>query len=408
MTLLYNEKIARAILDASTDSAFLIDIGGKILDLNPIWAKNFGYPVKNLIGRCAFDFFSSDLATSRKKKVQEAINSKKPVRFIDKRAGAILVNNLYPICNEIGIVDKVAVFSRDITNEVMVKDELERRKQKYKQLVDDIAPLSMLYSHDSDGVMTYVSSSSKKIIGLSPDEIVGKKYADVLSWEQESLEIADLSFRKLLNGFEHSDIDMSFYDTAGNLRTLHVVAHAVIDKFDGTKFIDGVATDITQRKNIESREKEIKQKLEYMVRERTEELENVNTTIKVLLEKTKTDRLEVEDRVIKNVEMVCLPILNRLAVQLPDKKLTHLVKAMELNLIELTSSFTSKLTDRKTTLSSSEIQVANLIKQGLSSKEMSDILNISVNTVNNHRANIRKKLHISGKKKNLRSYLSSL
>lgn len=146
MTLLYNEKIARAILDASTDSAFLIDIAGKILDLNPIWAKNFGYPVKNLIGRCAFDFFSSDLATSRKKKVQEAINSKKPVRFIDKRAGAILVNNLYPICNEIGIVDKVAVFSRDITNEVMVKDELERRKHKYKQLVDDIAPLSMLYS----------------------------------------------------------------------------------------------------------------------------------------------------------------------------------------------------------------------------------------------------------------------
>jgi DNA-binding CsgD family transcriptional regulator len=54
-----------------------------------------------------------------------------------------------------------------------------------------------------------------------------------------------------------------------------------------------------------------------------------------------------------------------------------------------------------------EIQIANLIKNGKTSKEIANMLNIGTATVHSHRNDIRSKLGLSNKKVNLRSYLLS-
>jgi len=89
---------------------------------------------------------------------------------------------------------------------------------------------------------------------------------------------------------------------------------------------------------------------------------------------------------------------------LSERQKGHLNK-LEENLDEIMSPFTQKLLTKHPRLTHTELQVANLIRQGRSSKEIADDLGLSSRTVETHRRNMRTKLAIKDKKTNLRSYL---
>jgi DNA-binding CsgD family transcriptional regulator len=54
------------------------------------------------------------------------------------------------------------------------------------------------------------------------------------------------------------------------------------------------------------------------------------------------------------------------------------------------------------------MQVAELIKEGKTTKEIARFMDISRFAIDTHRAHLRKKLGLTQKKINLRTYLSSL
>lgn len=76
--------------------------------------------------------------------------------------------------------------------------------------------------------------------------------------------------------------------------------------------------------------------------------------------------------------------------------------------MHMVSPFVTALSSRFLNLTPSEIRIAGLIKEGRASKEIADLLNLSVNTVLFHRYQIRCKLGLKNKKTNLQSYLKSL
>ena len=84
------------------------------------------------------------------------------------------------------------------------------------------------------------------------------------------------------------------------------------------------------------------------------------------------------------------------------------VAIIESGLNEIISPFLQNMAAIYSRFTRTEIQVADLIKSGKSSKEIAELLTVSTGTVDTHRNNIRNKLGLRHKNINLQSHLLSL
>ena len=163
-------------------------------------------------------------------------------------------------------------------------------------------------------------------------------------------------------------------------------------------------TDITQRKHAEQEVHQQKTVLEF----KTNELEEANTALKVLLHRIEEDKEELEEKVLSQVKNLLLPHLQYLDKASLSSEQQKVVELVQSSLNQIISPFSHKLTSRYYGLSPKEIQVASLIKEGWSSKEIAEHLNVSTGTISFHRNKIRRKLGIINKKTNLIHYLNSM
>jgi PAS domain S-box-containing protein len=170
----------------------------------------------------------------------------------------------------------------------------------------------------------------------------------------------------------------------------------------------GTHHDINDRKRAEHALKISHETLEEKVRERTAELEEMNTALKVLLNKGEEDRQDIEEKISANFKLRVSPALDRLKRAFSKKKEYPGIELLEHELADIMSDFSKKLSHPLAGLSPMEIQIASMIKQGKSNKDISTLLDRSAHTIANHRENIRKKLGLKNQKINLQSYLTTL
>jgi len=144
------------------------------------------------------------------------------------------------------------------------------------------------------------------------------------------------------------------------------------------------------------------------LKEQTQSLEEANIALKVLLKQRENDKAELEQKVLSNIRQLVLPYVDKLNTARLKPREKTLVEIVEAHLNDIVSPLLQRLSSAKLVLTPQEIQVAALVKEGKSSKEIAGILNVSATTVNFHRKNLRKKFNLSNTRQNLRAYLLSL
>jgi DNA-binding CsgD family transcriptional regulator len=162
--------------------------------------------------------------------------------------------------------------------------------------------------------------------------------------------------------------------------------------------------DITERRKAEDALQEKERELE----EQARQLVEMNTALKILLEYREEEKKKMEKQIVSHVKKLVFPYLDRMEKMNLNGDLKTYLSIVRANLKDFISPFAHNLSSRYLNLTPTEIQVADLIKQGQSSKEIAALMKVSADAVAFHRANIRAKLEISGKKINLRTYLQSL
>lgn len=165
--------------------------------------------------------------------------------------------------------------------------------------------------------------------------------------------------------------------------------------------------EVKERKERKLAEEELK-KREQALELKSQSLEEANTALKVLLQHRVEDKAALEEQVLANVRKLVLPYLENLKHLNLNENQAAQVNIAEENLKKIVSPFLRNLASSYLELTPREIQVANLVKEGKTTKEMTEILNISATAVDFHRKNLRSKFGIKNKKTNLMAFLSSL
>jgi DNA-binding CsgD family transcriptional regulator len=178
----------------------------------------------------------------------------------------------------------------------------------------------------------------------------------------------------------------------------------VLDNKGNPKEIVGCWFDITARKQAEQALEEKQVALTV----KTNELGELNDALRVLLKQREKDKKDIEQKLMSNVKDLIVPYVDKLKKSRLNTKQMTLLRILKSNLDDIVSPFTHQLSSKYTSLTPTQIQVAQLIREGKTTKEIAEIMNSSKRTVESHRENIRVKLGLKNKKVNLRSYLSSM
>ena len=148
--------------------------------------------------------------------------------------------------------------------------------------------------------------------------------------------------------------------------------------------------------------------LESRVQERTAELEDVNSALKVLLNRIQEDKEAAEEQVLGNVRELIVPFVDKLKKGKLSQDQVECLKLLETNIEQIVSPFVKNIDSEYSSLTPTEIRVAFLIKEGKTTKEISELLSSSTRAIEFHRHSIRTKLGLRHKNTNLRSFLLSL
>jgi PAS domain S-box-containing protein len=161
--------------------------------------------------------------------------------------------------------------------------------------------------------------------------------------------------------------------------------------------------EIIERKkiavNLRKREREL--------RDKSSNLERLNTALNVLLKRRDEDRLDLEEKFLSNIKELVSPYIEKLKRTRLNSVQADYVNIIDSHLTDVVSPFLKNLKSKYFNLTPRELEIASLVKDGKTTKEISKMLNCSSPAVDFHRFNIREKLGLRHKRTNLRTVLIS-
>ena len=289
----------------------------------------------------------------------------------------------------------------DITERVKSEETLQESENRYREIFDN-SPLGIFRSTFS-GQFLVANPAFARCLGFdTPEELlqsvsnIGDIYVDPRDREELKRVLQKLGFL--------IDYEIHLKDRVRGDCWKSIYARPIYNEAGEPEYIDGFSIDVTKHKWTElaliERNKELKNK--------THEIEEVNTALKVLLKCKDQDQKDFEEKIVANVKKLVLPYIEKLNnSRLNDRQMAYL-NIIRSNLEDVISPYLHHLSLKSSNLTPREIQIAELVKHGKTTKEIANLLNCSTGTIDFHRNNLRKKLGLRNTKKNLRSFLLSL
>jgi PAS domain S-box-containing protein len=396
------ESQFRAIVESTGNGVLVIDRAGRVILSNRRFAELWNIPPHLLATNNdeAMLAYASDQLLDPEtflNKVnllyQSTASDYDVILFKD---GRMMQRYSYPLLNEGVILGRVWSF-RDITEEARKESALRDSEQLFRKAFS-MSPALMGIHRPADGTMLEINDMITDYTGYRKEEVLGHGI--------DELGIVDSAFlQKLRKVFSEQGMinneEIQYKTKTGELR-YGLYSAALIGSGEEKKVL-GLLFDITKRKQSEAQLK----LREEEARKLANNLEEANIALRVVLSQHEKDQKMIEEKIQLNLREVIFPFIDSLRGIALENRGKRYLDLLEANLKSILSPFVRNMVNTYEGLTPRETQIAEMIRQGMNSKDIANISGTSVATINTQRNNIRKKLNLRTKKTNLRSHLLS-
>ncbi len=395
------------VVEAMSEAVVVLGMDGTILRVNREFERGIGWGREDAVGKTPVELglMSEEGARKVETELVPRLMGKGVLRDIEmtgiRRDGtsfpALMSWTL--IRDSRGQPSCIISVAMDITERRRAEQEL----REFRDIINRSPALVFVWRvAPGEWPVEFVSDNVKQVIGYTADDFMSGRVSwpgithpdDVARLEAEvaaHIESGTMEwsqeYRLIIRSGETrwmSDRNLFLKDEKGDLAR-----------------IQSIVVDITERKIGE----ESLKKSEAELRARTLALEQKNIAFKEIVQHIEEEKNMMRADLSANVEEVLMPVVEKLKMGADAGEYADL---LEHHLRELTSEFGLKVTRKGLNLSIREVEICSMIRGGLRSKDIARLLNVSHQTIEKHRKNIRKKLGISSKDINLSSYLREL
>ena len=397
-----SEEKFRTIVETAPGLLQITDMEGNNIYVSPNCEKITGYTQEELIEEPRFWVHEDDMPRememyNRAYKKMEA-DSNFEYKAVKKNGELWYASSSWVVLKDKDGINKgVVLQTTDITNRKRAEIALNESRKLFSTLAG-VSPVGIFHT-DTEGVCRYVNNVFCKIAGISAKEAELKGWSWTL--HPEDREKVTRKWDKAAGSGSMFKSEFRFQNRDG--RATWVFGQAVAEKDTNNETIGYIGT-ITDINDLKRTENELKKSRLTLIKQKAS-LENKNVALREIIGQVEIEKNKIKDNIIININEVVIPILEKMKI---NNDTDSYIDILEHYLGKLASSFGRNIIKRGNKLTPREMEISMLIESGLTNKEISKLLNISCQTVENHRKNIRNKLKITNKNINLATFLRQL
>ncbi|RSD25934.1 PAS domain-containing sensor histidine kinase [Mesobacillus subterraneus] len=194
----YNpDELLNLFLDCTADGFAIVDMENRFVRINHMYTEIFGYTEEELLGKTFYEFANPEFVPHIINQVKEgkAFTNMITERYHKDGSMLDIAVSYSPFRNKQGEIIAIIAIYRDISKLVRIENELHRTRELYELITENTTDMIKVITKDKS--IVYASPSHEKVIGLAPDQIVGRYLCEFISPEED--EILDQKLQEIID-----------------------------------------------------------------------------------------------------------------------------------------------------------------------------------------------------------------